>query len=563
MIEISVVIPTYDRVDRLRACLESLAHQTHPAADFEVVVVVDGSTDGTLEMLAAYAPPYTLRVIQQENSGQSAALNRGVAAARGRWCLLLDDDMLVDRALVAEHVRAQREQANMVVLGQIKLALTPHADWFARCFEQGWGKHYQRLNQGVRPLSWTDCYSGNMSVAREAFLAVGGFRLDLARSYDVELGYRFQQYGLRFAYLAAAVSTQDEQKGWRELTTDAVKAGTASVALCRRYPPMLAPLLGTWNDTSLRAITVRRVLLMLHTSPRLVAWIGRLVRLPSTEWEWFRFVYAYCFWYGVRRALPDRHSWRRLISGTPILMYHAVGGATEPASRYIIPARRFAWQMAWLRWCRYQVISLEALLAYRRDHRLPPARAVVITFDDGYADNGTLAYPILRKHGFPATIFLVSQAVGTSNQWDAPIGGALVNRPLLGWAAIRTLLQHGITFGAHTRTHPALTSLPHTNAQREITGSRADLERELQHPMRVFAYPYGKHDRATEALVQAAGYEGACSVHEGLNTLTTSPWALRRIEVHGTDSFVRFVLGLVIGHTEWIWQRKPQHSRRR
>ena len=74
--EASIIIPTYNRAEKLRRCLEALSVQTQPAPDFEVVVVVDGSSDGTLEMLASFETSFELRVIQQPNAGQSVALNR-------------------------------------------------------------------------------------------------------------------------------------------------------------------------------------------------------------------------------------------------------------------------------------------------------------------------------------------------------------------------------------------------------------------------------------------------------------------------------------------------------
>ena len=100
-IELSIIIPTYDRAKRLRACLESLSRQTQPVGDWEVVVVVDGSTDGTREMLAGLATPYRLKVCEQDHHGTGAALNRGVAAASGGHCLFLGDNVVADPALVA------------------------------------------------------------------------------------------------------------------------------------------------------------------------------------------------------------------------------------------------------------------------------------------------------------------------------------------------------------------------------------------------------------------------------------------------------------------------------
>ena len=102
MIELSVVIATYNRADRLsgvsRRARGSNDLRREPQDVFEVVVVVDGSSDGTLELLASYRARFPLRVVAQENAGQPAALNHGVEEARGRFCLLMDDDVSRDRS---------------------------------------------------------------------------------------------------------------------------------------------------------------------------------------------------------------------------------------------------------------------------------------------------------------------------------------------------------------------------------------------------------------------------------------------------------------------------------
>src|SRR6185503_15784205 len=119
MIELSIVIPTYNRAKHLRLCLEALNRQTQVASDFEVVVVIDGSTDKTIEMLKRFETPYSLRIIWQKNSGQASALNQGIREALGRYILFLDDDIVADPRLVAEHLRAHHRHPNAVVIGQI------------------------------------------------------------------------------------------------------------------------------------------------------------------------------------------------------------------------------------------------------------------------------------------------------------------------------------------------------------------------------------------------------------------------------------------------------------
>jgi peptidoglycan/xylan/chitin deacetylase (PgdA/CDA1 family) len=212
--------------------------------------------------------------------------------------------------------------------------------------------------------------------------------------------------------------------------------------------------------------------------------------------------------------------------------------------------------MAWLKRRGYRVLSLEEFLSYRQDHRLPPAHSVVITIDDGYADNQSRAYPILQRYGFPATIFLVSGSVGGVNQWDQ--SGELAGRPLLSLPEIRAMLRGGIQIGAHSRTHSMLTTEPIAWVQEEVLGSRLDLEHDLQVPIRVFAYPYGEYDSAIQTIAEQAGFLGSCGVKMGKNSLKTPSHALRRIEIRGTDSMLRFVCALWTGQRGELFQRRSR-----
>jgi peptidoglycan/xylan/chitin deacetylase (PgdA/CDA1 family) len=256
--------------------------------------------------------------------------------------------------------------------------------------------------------------------------------------------------------------------------------------------------------------------------------------------EWFRFVRAYAFWFGVRQAVPDE-LWQQWLSRTPILMYHAFGMPGEKPRRYVVSAQRFDQQMAWLKRNGYHVLSLAEFAALQRERRLPPARSAVITIDDAYTDVKR-AYSILQRYGFPATLFVVSGRVGDANRWDQD--GELSGRPLLDWLDLKALAQNCIEIGAHTRTHPHLRSMTAEEAQAEIEGSRVDLERELDVPIRTFAYPYGEYDAVTEAAVRDAGFQGCCGVTPDPAIAATSPYALPRIEIRGTDSLLDFVLKL-------------------
>jgi glycosyltransferase involved in cell wall biosynthesis len=548
LVELSVIIPTYNRAAYLRACLEALSHQTQATSDFEVIVVVDGSTDGTCEMLASFVSPYKLHVCSQTKSGAAAARNRGVKEAAGLYCLLLDDDVEPDRELVAEHLRIQREREGVIAVGCVVRSLPHRASGLARYLVQHWNERLAGLKAGTRSLSYADCYSGNLSMPRSAFLEVGGFAVDLARHEAAELVYRLASRGMPVTYIPGAIGYQVFRKSLSQVAADIERAGMASVELYRRHPPLLPLIeLGSGSAMTYLAVLLRRVLLVWNVSVRVLSPVGSLLGGQSLARKWYGFLYGYCYWRGVRHAVPDRDTWRRLTYGTPILLYHAFADAGEPARRWIVPVRHFRCQMNWLKWRRYCVLSLEEFLRFRREYRLPPARSVVITIDDGYTDNRVVAYPILRRHRFPATIFLVSGAVGDTNCWDP--SGDLAGRPLLSQSDIKEMQHGGISYGAHTRTHPKLTSVPVEQVKEEVETSRADLERDLSVPILTFAYPYGLRDRARQSIVEQAGFLGACSIGRGKNYLATPIYDLRRATIYGTDSLIRFVLALAIGNT--------------
>lgn len=311
--EASIIIPTYNRVEKLRHCLEALFAQTQPVGDFEVVVIVDGSTDNSLEMLTNLQTPFALRVFRQQNAGQPISLNRGAAESWGRISIFLDDDIIVTPQFVAEHLYLHKTRDRAVGIGQITLTLPPNADWFARGFAQSWSHHYTELNNGTHQPDWDDCYGGNMSVSRETFMAVGGNAIDLRRAYDVELAYRLKQYGCSFEYLPTAIGNQHESKGFRELSADSEFSGEACVELARRHPGAEAELLAHFDEYPRRWILLWRLFSMVNISAQGLERLYKLTGRRGESFERFVFFSHYYLWRGVRRVAPQRTTWKHMI----------------------------------------------------------------------------------------------------------------------------------------------------------------------------------------------------------------------------------------------------------
>ncbi len=195
----SIVIPTYNRCESLARILQRLADQTRQ--DFEVVVSIDGASDGTASMLArlAFELPYRLRRIEGPNAGPAVARNRAAKLAEGRYLLFIDDDIEAAPDLLEQHAASHAAQPGAVVIG-----VTPPPP---QGLSNAWSvyeanmleKHYRKVREGYWQAAGPRLfYTGNSSVEREVFLQLGGFDVNLKRGEDIELGYRLQAAGLKF-----------------------------------------------------------------------------------------------------------------------------------------------------------------------------------------------------------------------------------------------------------------------------------------------------------------------------------------------------------------------------
>lgn len=313
MIAASVVVPTYERPHELRRCLDALAHQRADGVTFDVVVVDDGSRRSVADALADFHPPYRLTVLRQANAGAGAARNLGARAAEGTYCIFVDDDVVPERDFVAAHVGAQKRLGGVVAVGKITTIVPARADWFARASAGNLNRSYGKLDDGAS-MHWSRCYSGNLSVPRDLFLANGGFLVDLPRCEDIELGFRLEQAGIPLRYVSEARAQQLNDKRLPDLARDIERAGLAAVELSRRDVRMHGTLLGRFAPGA--GARERRLLsaaLAVALPPSAAAFVARAVWREGESRRRQRFVQQLCFWRGVRRALrDDRAAWQRL-----------------------------------------------------------------------------------------------------------------------------------------------------------------------------------------------------------------------------------------------------------
>ena len=197
----------------------------------------------------------------------------------------------------------------------------------------------------------------------------------------------------------------------------------------------------------------------------------------------------------------------------PVLMYHSI--ATRSAARFrrfTVGPGEFADQMGYLHAAGYRTVTAADLAAHRLTGRPLPGLPVVLTFDDGFTDFADAALPVLRAHGFDATLFVPTGYVGSTAGFLRDCGEE--RRPVLSWSQLRDVAAEGVEVASHSHTHPQLDRVPAAVARYELRRSKCLLEDNLGREVAGFGYPFGYWNRAARAAVAAAGFRYGCAVAE-------------------------------------------------
>ena len=232
--------------------------------------------------------------------------------------------------------------------------------------------------------------------------------------------------------------------------------------------------------------------------------------------------------------------------GVIVLTYHRINDKL-PKDSLVVHPKDFKRQMFFLRfYCKqFEVITIEQMPDYFNSYTLnqkinnKPRTKILITFDDGYRDNYIHAFPILKRYKLPATIFLTTDYIGTDYKKerykDVPW-----KRDYLRVDEIREMLEHNITFGAHTATHQHLTRIGLEEARKEIEDSKVMVSAFIRSPVNAFCYPYGEYNEKVKEIVKDCGFSCAFSVKPGINYAGQDPFEIKRLDVLGQDDFGSF-----------------------
>lgn len=221
----------------------------------------------------------------------------------------------------------------------------------------------------------------------------------------------------------------------------------------------------------------------------------------------------------------------------PILMYHSISQFSGPKfKKFTAPVTLFAEHMTYLQQNGYTPITVTQFINARaQEGSVLPERPIVITFDDGFADFFTDAFPVLQRYGFTATLYIATGFINSTSRWLQR--EEETSRLMLTWDQLSEISIHGIECGGHSHYHRQLDILPNGEAYDEIVLCKRLLEDHLGHKVLSFAYPHGYHSVTTKRLVRKAGYTSACAVKYAMSSETSDPFALARLLV-STDTTV-------------------------
>jgi peptidoglycan/xylan/chitin deacetylase (PgdA/CDA1 family) len=474
-------------------------------------------------------------------------LARALEMAQGRYCLLLQGDCQPHPGLIANHLILLEEQpmGRSISLGTIEHVPAPGTSLFTEFWCHLQNSRTTSMATHLLRIALPDIQLGNIAFPRRSLSKISIGADGTTENHLIELALLLEDQGFHWVQNFAAKAVHFEKRDHEQLRQEMIRRGETSVKLWRQNPRWLTRVFRSCGDFTPRAIIWRKILLRARISAKLIYFLYRLAKQSRLKNDWFRFFESYCYWQGVQHSLPDQHQFLRMIHGTPILMYHGFGRKHEPINRYVVEQNKFDRQLAILKLLGYKGIRLDDYVCCLREGRLPPDHAVIITIDDGFEECYHLAFPILKRHNLPATIFLISNFMGQENGYEKDT--RIARRRLISWENARKIQGDLITFGVHTANHPYLTELSHQEVAREIVEAKQKIEDCLGQQAHLFSYPHGKFDPVVEATVQDEHFWAACSVDPGKNTPGGDLFSLLRIDIRGNHTILQFLKLVILG----------------
>jgi len=312
--KVSVIIPTYRRCDSVKRVLQALSSQTVPSDEYEVIISIDGSEDGTREVVDTFKPDYTLRSIWSPNSGRASACNKGIREARGEIIILLDDDMEPTKNFIRAHYNAHIRGARVGVIGAAPIPINESSSFIVHYIAEKFNSHMNKISTPGYNFQIRDFYSGNFSIRRKLFLEVGLYN-EAFKTYgneDVELASRFLKSGVKLAFNSEALALQYYEKDFSGVAIDNIDKGKTAVLLVSLHPETFNDLKLTkynhesWKWRSIRAALIKLSILFPKTKSLIILFSSFIEKLHPTYLNTYYFLSLdYFFWLGVQTALKE------------------------------------------------------------------------------------------------------------------------------------------------------------------------------------------------------------------------------------------------------------------
>jgi glycosyltransferase involved in cell wall biosynthesis/peptidoglycan/xylan/chitin deacetylase (PgdA/CDA1 family) len=529
-----VVIPTYQRREVVCDAVRALGRVDYSGA-FELIVVVDGSTDGTDGALEKIACPFPMKIVVQPNGGASAARNRGASEATHDVILFLDDDMMCDPNLLREHGGLYATGADAVI-GDTPIDPESPAGFLADS-----ASRWIDSTRVQSPISAFDIFTGQLSVRRTVFEELGGF--DTRFTSGLAFGSEDADFGARL--LAAhdvrhnplAVSLQRYVVQPQEYRDRVARAAAAHIQFVRKHPHLACDLFERRGNGRPIVRWVYRPLSRIPFLPKLLA--GMAVRMAQagsrtrfrsnrTLARFFSGACSLAYWTELRRR-----RWFPFSSSLLVLCYHAIRDQeSDPLlGRFSVRPQSFEQQLDSLANRGFTFITTGQLAAFFEASAPLPRRPVLLTFDDGYTELLGLARDALRPRGIEAIAFIVTGAV--SNEWDQAYGARPID--LMTREQLKELNDLGIEIASHSRTHGEMQLMADSEQAAEASGSIDDLMRDGLPRPRFFAYPYGANNPGARVAVGRAGFLAAFGLRQSWINRNSDRFDLPRVIILADD----------------------------
>lgn len=292
MLQLSVIIPNYNRADALEQTLAALAKQTVPPETYEVIVVDDGSTDASIPLLQNISTSYSLILIQQSNGGAGAARNRGVCQAQSELLVFLDSDMIAAPGLLQQYLTASAQHPQALILGRQQPWPSAYQTLFDKATRYEW---FRDLGSDFFSPTFYHVLSSSMAISRGNFEKVGGFDEGVGTGAhpatdDTDFGYRAQRMGIKLVYWPDALAYHNHPRTLQQRCRQEYSTAMWTARMFQRYPEMqsLIPVFGEiqpicWQHDPLILITRKIARQILALKP-VVSTIRHLSQLTETWW---------------------------------------------------------------------------------------------------------------------------------------------------------------------------------------------------------------------------------------------------------------------------------------